>query len=60
MDNQLKLTAQRIAELREIAGKSVQDMAEITGFSAEEYAELESGTVDFPFTFLHKWTLQSL
>ena len=54
MDNQLVLTAQRIAELREIAGKSVEDMAKLTGTTAEEYIALESGAVDFPFTFLHK------
>ncbi len=54
MDNQVLLTAQRIAELRSISGKSVEEMASVTGVSAEEYIALEAGTVDFPFTFLHK------
>ncbi len=54
MDNQLVLTAKRIAELRNISGKSVEDMAILTGITSDEYIALESGTVDFPFTFLHK------
>ncbi|MCR5794132.1 MAG: AMP-binding protein [Solobacterium sp.] len=46
--------AQRIRELREISGYTQQAMAALTEVSPETYAEYESGTVDLPFTFIHK------
>ena len=46
--------AQRIRELREILGYSIQTAAEQTEVSEELYRQYESGTVDLPFTFLHK------
>ncbi|MDD6735261.1 MAG: AMP-binding protein [Clostridiales bacterium] len=46
--------AERIKEMREIMGFSVQEMAEKTEVSVEEYEQLEAGKVDFPFTFIHK------
>ena len=41
MDNQLLLTAQRIAELRSISGKTVEEMCVITGVTFEEYEALD-------------------
>ena len=52
--NQLKEIALRIQEMREILGYSMQKMAELTEVSDEMYKLYESGTVDLPFTFLHK------
>ncbi|MDD6214343.1 MAG: AMP-binding protein [Firmicutes bacterium] len=49
--------AERIKEMREILGYTVEDMAKSTEVSVEEYKKLESGTVDFPFTFIHKCAL---
>jgi len=46
--------AGRIKEMREILGYSVEDMAKLTEVSVDDYIALESGTVDFPFTFIHK------
>ena len=46
--------ALRIKEMREISGYSVEDMAAKTDITAEAYAVYETGTIDFPFTFLHK------
>ena len=46
--------AQRIREMREIAGISISDMAKSTEVSESEYVAYESGTLDFPFTFIHK------
>lgn len=46
--------AERIKEMREIMGFSVQEMAEKTEVSVDEYKQLEAGKVDFPFTFIHK------
>ncbi len=52
--NQLLEIAQRIREMREILGYSVQKMAELTEISEELYRQYEAGTVDLPFTFMHK------
>lgn len=52
--NQLKEIALRIREMRDILGISSQKMAELTEMSEEEYRLYESGTVDLPFTYMHK------
>ena len=52
--NQLMDIALRIRDMREILGYSMQKMAELTEVSEEDYRLYESGTVDLPFTFLHK------
>ena len=52
--NQLMDIALRIRDMREILGYSMQKMAELTEVSEENYRLYESGTVDLPFTFLHK------
>lgn len=49
--------ATRIKEMREISGLSQEEMAEKTDVSLEEYRNFESGTQDFPFTFIHKCSL---
>ena len=51
---QLMDIATRIRGMREILGYSMQKMAEQTEVSEEIYRQYESGTVDLPFTFLHK------
>jgi len=52
--NQLMEIAARIRDMREILGHSMQKMAELTEVSEAEYKLYETGTVDLPFTFLHK------
>ena len=52
--NQLMDIAARIRGMREILGYSMQYMAEQTDVSEEVYRQYETGTVDLPFTFLHK------
>ena len=52
--NQLEDIALRIREMREILGYSMQKMADLTDVSEEAYRLYESGTVDLPFTFMHK------
>ncbi len=52
--NELLEVAFRIKEMREIAGYSEAEMAEKTDVSVQEYRCYEAGTVDFPFTFIHK------
>ena len=49
--------ALRIKEMREIMGFSAAEMAEKTEVSEEQYLQYESGTVDLPFTFIHKCAL---
>ena len=51
---QLMDIAARIRGMREILGYSMKIMAEQTEVTEEIYRQYESGTVDLPFTFLHK------
>ena len=53
-NNKLLEIALRIREMREISGFTVEEMAEKAEVSVEEYKVYESGSVDFPFSFLHK------
>ncbi len=53
-DNKLLEIALRVKEMREISGLTVEEMAEKTDKTVEEYLVYESGTTDFPFSFLHK------
>ncbi len=52
--NQLQNIAQRISEMRRIMGYTHKEMAEMTEISEETYRSYETGTVDLPFTFIHK------
>ena len=52
--NQLMDIATRIRGMREILGYSTQMMAEQTEVTEDIYRQYESGSVDLPFTFLHK------
>ena len=49
--------AQRIKEMRDICGYSVEKMAEKAEVSVEQYLVYEAGEVDLPFTFIHKCAL---
>ena len=51
---QLMDIAARIRDMRDILGFSTQEMAELTEVSETVYRQYETGTVDLPFTFLHK------
>ena len=51
---QLMDVASRIRDMREILGYSTREMAENTELSEEQYRRYETGTVDLPFTFIHK------
>ena len=51
---QLMNIAARIRDMRDILGYSSQKMAELTEVSESDYRLYETGTVDLPFTFLHK------
>jgi acetyl-CoA synthetase len=53
--NQLKRIALRIKELRQILGYTTAEMAVKTEISEDTYISYESGTVDLPFTFMHKF-----
>ena len=55
--NRLVEIAERIKEMREILGFSPAEMADKTEVTLDEYLEYEKGTVDFPFTFIHKCSL---
>ena len=57
--NPLMEIAERIREMREIVGYTEAEMAEKTEVSVEQYHSYEQGTVDFPFTFMHKCALAS-
>ena len=50
----IKEVAERISNLREDLGISVEEMAVNTGYSVEDYKKYESGEQDFSFTFIYK------
>ena len=50
----IKEVAERISNLREDLGISVEEMAGVTGYSVEDYKKFESGEQDFSFTFIYK------
>ena len=53
-NNQLQRIALRIKEMRQILGFSTEEMAKKTEIDEQTYLSYESGTVDLPFTFIHK------
>ena len=55
--NKLSEVAKRIREMREIYGFSVEEMAIKAEVSLDDYLSYESGSKDFPFTFIHKCAL---
>ena len=57
MDLKLQQVAQRIRELREISGFSIEEMAHRTGVSPEEYIQCESGSRNLSIAFLYRCTL---
>ena len=52
--NQLMEIALRIREMRQILGYSMQKMADLTEVAEDTYRLYETGTVDLPFSFMHK------
>ena len=56
-ETKLNEVAKRIRELREIEGISIEEMAQKTELSTEEYQKYEEGSIDLPFTFIHKCAL---
>ena len=50
----IKEMAQRIRELREIQGFSVDTMAKSTGISSAEYMKCENGESDLNFAFIYR------
>ncbi|MBQ7152313.1 MAG: AMP-binding protein [Clostridia bacterium] len=49
--------SRRIRDMREIMGLTPEEMANRTETTLEEYVRNESGTVDLPFSFIHKCAL---
>jgi acetyl-CoA synthetase len=56
-DSNLQEVAQRIREMREIMGFTTAEMAEKAEVTEELYKQYESGSLDLPFTFIHKCAL---
>lgn len=54
MSEQIKQIAERIKELREIAGISLEALAKEFHITVEEYEQYESGDVDIPVSFLYE------
>ena len=55
--NKLFEVAQRIKEMRDICGFTIEEMAEKNEVTVEQYKIYEAGEVDLPFTFVHKCAL---
>jgi len=54
MSEQIRVIAERIKELREISGASLETLAKEFNISKETYMEYESGNADIPISFLYK------
>lgn len=54
MQEQIKLMAERIRELRDLEGISTTEMAGCLNVGEAEYLALESGEVDIPVSILHQ------
>ena len=54
---QIQEIALRIREMRNIMGYSTEEMALLTQVTEATYTEYETGTVDLPFSFIHKCAL---
>lgn len=54
MTEQIKLIAERIKELREIAGVSAESFASELNIEFELFLKYESGSIDIPVGFLYK------
>ncbi len=57
MTYKIKEMAQRIRELREITGLTVQEMASRTNLTVEEYEQCEAGNRNLSIAFLYRCTL---
>ena len=57
MDFKIREVAQRIRELREISGFTVEQMAQRTDLSVEEYIQCEAGNRNLSIAFLYRCTL---
>ena len=57
MDFKIRQVAERIRELREISGFTVEEMAERTNLTVEEYIQCESGNRNLSIAFLYRCTL---
>ena len=58
LDFKIKEMAERIRELREIQGISIEEMAAKTGVEIEEYKACEEGEKDLNFAFLYRCALE--
>jgi mannose-6-phosphate isomerase-like protein (cupin superfamily) len=54
MEPKINEIAERIRGLRSILGLSREEVSKAVGVTEEQYKAYETGTVDFPFTFLYK------
>ena len=57
MDFKIREVAERIRELREISGFTVEEMARRTDLSVEEYIQCEAGNQNLSIAFLYRCTL---
>ena len=57
MDYKIREVANRIRELREISGFTVEEAAAHTGISVQEYQECEAGNRNLSIAFLYRCVL---
>ena len=57
MDFKIREVANRVRELREISGFTVEEMAQRTDLSVEEYLQCEAGNRNLSIAFLYRCTL---
>ena len=57
LDYKLREMANRIRELREVSGLTLEEVAQRTGLSVEEYIQCESGNRNLSIAFLYRCAL---
>ncbi len=57
MDFKIREVAQRIRELREVSGFTVEEMAQRTDLAVDEYIQCEAGNRNLSIAFLYRCTL---
>ena len=58
MDEQIKIIANRLREMRDILGVSLDDAAATCDLTNKQYQEIESGKADIPVSILHRMSLK--
>jgi len=58
MEEQIRIIANRLREMREILGISLEEAALTCDLTSQQYLEIEGGHTDIPVSILHRMSLK--